>query len=323
MARKIASKTVIYAALAGNALVAATKLFAAGWTGSAAMLAEAVHSMVDTGNEALLLYGLHRARRAPSAERPFGYGREIYFWSFIVALMIFTLGAVVAVLEGIFRILNPRPVEDVHVVYIVIALAFLFEGASWWFAVRTIRAAGAPDDYIDAFRRSKDPASFLALFEDTAALLGLVVALVGTWAASNWRMPVFDGAASILIGVILGVTALFLTKETKSLLIGEPADAGVVESISRLARQDYAVVRVNAVLTAQLAPDQIVALLSVEFADDLTTSVIESKVAEMEDRVRAAHPQVVTLFIKPQTPTQFAKIRDLRGYEKGRAPGSS
>lgn len=323
MARRASSKKVIYAAMAGNALVAISKLIAASWTGSAAMAAESVHSMVDTGNEALLLYGIHRARLAPSAERPFGYGRELYFWSFIVALLIFTLGAVVAVLEGVFRILDPRSVEDVHVVYIVIGLAFLFEGASWWFALRAIGGAKTPDDYLEAFRRSKDPASFLVLFEDSAALLGLVVALVGTWAATTWHMLVFDGVASIVIGLILGATALLLTKETKSLLIGEPADPDVVDSISLLAREDPAVVRVNAVLTAQLAPDEIVALLSVEFADNLTTSVLEAKVAQMEERVRKAHPQVVTLFIKPQTPAQFAKVRQLRGYEDGRAPGSS
>ena len=284
MARRASSKKVIYAAIAGNALVPITKLIAASWTGSAAMAAEAVHSTVDTGNEALLLYGLHRARQAPSAERPFGYGREIYFWSFIVALMIFTLGAVVAVLEGVYRILNPRLVEDVHVVYIVIGLAFLFEGASWWFAVRTI-GGKAPHDYLQAFRRSKDPASFLVLFEDSADLLGLIVALVGTWGAVTWQIPSLDGVASIIIGLILGATALLLTTETKSLLIGEPADPAIVDSISQLARQDPAVIRVNAILTAHLAPDQIVALLSVEFADNLTTSVLEVKVAEMEERV--------------------------------------
>jgi cation diffusion facilitator family transporter len=292
MAHRASSKKVIYAAMAGNALVALSKLFAASWTGSAAMAAEAVHSMVDTGNEALLLYGLWRAKRAPSAERPFGYGRELYFWSFIVALLIFTLGAVIAVLEGVVRILNPRPIEDVHIVYIVIGSAFLFEGASWWIAVREIGGAKGSDDYLEAFRRSKDPTTFVVLFEDSAALLGLIVALAGTWAATTLQLPVLDGVASIVIGLILGATALLLTKETKSLLIGEPADRKVVESISRLARQDPAVLKVNGVLTVHLAPEEIVALLSAEFADNLMTSALEAKVAEMEARVRAIHPEV-------------------------------
>jgi divalent metal cation (Fe/Co/Zn/Cd) transporter len=161
------------------------------------------------------------------------------------------------------------------------------------------------------------------LFEDSAALLGLLVALLGTWAATTLQLQVLDGVASIVIGLILGATSILLTKETKSLLIGEPADRKVVDSISRLARQDPAVIKINTVLTVHLAPDQIVALLSVEFDDDLTTSVLEAKVAEMEQRVRAAHPQVVTLFIKPQTPAQFVKARKRRGYERGRAPGSS
>jgi cation diffusion facilitator family transporter len=237
MARRASSKKVIYAAMAGNALVAISKFIAANWTGSAVMAAEAIHSMVDTGNEALLLYGLRRARRAPSAERPFGYGRELYFWSFIVALLIFTLGAVVAVLQGVLRILNPRPIEDVQIVYIVIGLAFLFEGTTWWIAVREIGGAKGSDDYLEAFRRSKDPTSFVVLFEDSAALLGLLVALAGTWAATTLQLPVLDGVASIVIGLILGATALLLTRETKSLLIGEPADRRVVDSISRLARE--------------------------------------------------------------------------------------
>jgi cation diffusion facilitator family transporter len=318
------SKSVIYAALAGNVMVAVCKFVAAAWTGSAAMLAEAIHSLVDTGNEVLLLYGLRRARTAPTAERPFGFGREVYFWSFIVALLIFAIGGGVAILEGSLRILNPRPIKDVYISYIVIALAFMFEGASWWFAVRKIGGSKAAGGYLNEFRRSKDPTSFMVLFEDSAALLGLLIAFAGISASSALGAPVLDGVASVIIGLILTVTAVLLANETKSLLIGEPANEEVVESISRLAQLDTDVTSVNAVLTAQLAPDQIVALLSVEFDDKLTTSALETKVAEMEERIRAAHSDVVTLFIKPQTPSEFAKARQRRGFdEESRAPGSS
>ena len=316
MRRSSSSKTVIYAALAGDALVAASKFVAAAWTGSAGMFAEAVHSLVDMTTEGLLLYGFRRSRRPPSTSRPFGYGRELYFWSFIVSLMFFTLGAGVAVLEGVERILNPQPIENAEVSYVVIGLSFVFEGASLWIAVRHVGRKGIRD-YIAAFRSTKDPTAFVVLFEGSAALLGLGVALIGTWAATQWQMPVFDGLASVIIGLMLGTIAILLTVETKSLLIGEPARSSVANSIKRLAGEEPGVRKINGLLTTHLAPDQIVAALSVEFDDGLTTSDLEAKVSGMERRVRAAHPEVVALFIKPQTPAQFKEARKRRGFEVG------
>jgi cation diffusion facilitator family transporter len=310
------SKSVIYAALVGDALVTASKFIAAAWTGSAGMLAEAVHSLVDMTTEGLLLYGFRRSRQPPNTSRPFGYGRELYFWSFMVSLMFFTLAAGVAVLEGAERVLNPQPIENAKVSYLVIALSFVFEGASLWIAVRHVGHKGIRE-YIAAFRSTKDPTAFVVLFEGSAALLGLGVALVGTWAATQWKMPVFDAGASIVIGLILGATAILLTIETKSLLIGEPARSSIANSIKCLAGQEDGIRKINGLLTTHLAPDQIVAALSVEFDDDLTTPELETKVAAMEKRVRAKHPEVISLFVKPQTPAQFMAARKRRGFESG------
>jgi cation diffusion facilitator family transporter len=312
MPRKSRSKSVIYAAMAGNCLVAITKFIAASWTGGSAMFAEGVHSLVDTGNQALLLYGLRRAELRPNSERPLGYGRELYFWSFIVALLIFSLGAGVAVLEGILHIVSPRPIEDAYVNYIVLALAFVFEGTTWLVALRGIDRSNGSGGYVEAFRRSKDPPAFMVLFEDSAALVGIVLAFAGTWAATTYQLPILDGVASILIGAVLAATAGILAIETKSLLIGEPAHPEVVESIMNLALADQAILKVNGVITVHLAPDQIMAALSLEFDDNLTTSSLEAKVVDLEERIRAVHPDIVNLFIKPQTPGRFKEVRQQR-----------
>jgi cation diffusion facilitator family transporter len=299
------TRKAVYAALAGNILVAATKLLAAFWTGSSAMMSEAVHSIVDSGNEVLLLYGLHRAGRRPDAQHPLGYGRELYFWSFIVALLIFALGAGVSVYEGIAHIRHPEPIADPLISYAVLALAFVFEGGSWMVSWRQFKAAKGALGYYEAVRLSKDPPSFMVLFEDSAALAGLFIAGLGTFAAVQLRQPFFDGLASILIGVVLGAIAFLLARESKSLLIGEHADTALSDSILRVAGAEKSVTRANGVLTMQLAPEQIVAALSLDFEDHLTAAQIEDAVIDIERKVRESHPQVVALFIKPQTDKSY------------------
>lgn len=299
------SKKAVYAALGGNLLVAATKLLAAAWTGSSAMMSEAIHSLVDSGNEILLLYGLRRAARRPDSQHPLGYGRELYFWSFIVALLVFALGAGVSVYEGVDHIRHPEPISNPAISYVVLALAFLFEGASWVVSWRQFRAAKGALGYYEAVRRSKDPPSFMVFFEDSAALAGILIAGFGTFAAVQLRQPFFDGLASILIGAVLAAVALVLARESKSLLIGEHADRELSDSILRVAGAEKSVTRANGVLTMQLAPDQIVAALSLDFEDDLTAAQIEDAVIEIERRIRESHPQVVALFIKPQTDKNY------------------
>lgn len=310
MAANLSSKYVIYAALIGNLLIAATKAFAAAWTGSSAMVSEAIHSFVDTGNEFLLLYGLRRAAQRADREHPLGYGRELYFWSFIVAVLVFALGAGLSIYTGVLHIFHPAPIRDPLVNYVVLGLAFLFEGGSWLVSLRQFRAAKGPLGFYEAFRRSKDPPSFIILFEDSAALLGILIAALGTFAATHLDAPIFDGVASIVIGLILAGTAALLARESKSLLIGERADQKLSESILRIAGEERSVSRANGVLTLQLAPDQIFAALSLEFADGLRAPEIENAVIEIERKIKDAHPEVMTLFVKPQTDKTFqATIR--------------
>jgi cation diffusion facilitator family transporter len=306
---KSSSRTVVYAALAGNVLVAVTKFVAAAVTGSSAMLSEGVHSLVDTLNEVLLLYGLRRARRGPDPVHPLGYGRELYFWSFIVALLLFALGAGVSIYQGVQRVIAPSPIENATVNYVVLGLSFVFEGCSWWVANRAFRQAKGELGYWEAVRRSKDPPSFMVLFEDTAALAGIAIAALGTFAAEALGLPLLDGVASILIGGVLALTATLLARESKGLLIGERADVRIGQAIEALAESEDGVVDAHGVFTVQLAPDQIVVALSLEFADDLRTPQIEAAVARLERRVRERHPQVIALFVKPQTPRADGRSR--------------
>src|SRR5437016_14085811 len=218
MARR-SSKKVVYAALVGNVLVALTKFAAAGLTGSSAMVSEAIHSLVDTGNEILLLYGLRRAARPPDELHPLGHGREPYFWSFLVMFLLFALGAGVSVYEGISHVIAPVPISHSIVNYVVLGLAFLFEGISWGVALREFRSAKGKRGYFEAVRQSKDPTMFMVLFEDTAELIGLMIALAGIATSEALDRSVLDGAASIGIGVLLGVVAMFLARAGKGLLL--------------------------------------------------------------------------------------------------------
>jgi cation diffusion facilitator family transporter len=304
----LTSRQVVYAALIGNLLVAVTKGVAAFWTSSSAMLSETLHSFVDCTNEVLLLYGQYRAARPPDAAHPLGHGRELYFWSFIVALLIFAIGAGVSIYQGLEQIRAPREIHNPWVNYIVLAFATVFEGSSWVLSIKQFHSATARGrlSFYEAFRRSKDPPSFMVLFEDTAALLGIALAAGGTFAASHWQRPEFDGIASLLIGLVLGAIALVLANESKSLLIGEGASAELVDSIAGIATRIPGVRRVNGMLTAQLAPDQIVVALSLEFVDDLRVPELEERVIEIERNIRDRHPEVTAVFIKPQTPKEYS-----------------
>ncbi|GAB3316938.1 cation diffusion facilitator family transporter [Luteimonas notoginsengisoli] len=301
MPRTPSSKLVVYAALAGNLAIAATKFAAAAITGSSAMLSEAVHSMVDSTNEVLLLYGGARAARPPDAQHPFGYGRELYFWAFIVALLVLALGAGMSVYEGISHLRHPEPMTRPLVNYVVLAASIVFEGVTWCIALRAFRAGKGRLGYFEAFRHSKDPTTFTVLFEDSAALIGLFIALAGITASHVLGRPEFDGIASILIGGVLAASSLLLARETKGLLLGESAHPHVRDDILRIAGEDAAIRTANGVLTVQLGPDQVVAALSAEFEDALTTTEIEACVSRVEHAAKAAHPALAALFVKPQT----------------------
>ncbi|MEO8141773.1 MAG: cation diffusion facilitator family transporter, partial [Sphingomicrobium sp.] len=217
------NKTAIYAALIGNLAIAATKGVAATITGSSAMLSEAVHSAVDTGNALLLLYGLKRAAKPPDQRHPFGYGRELYFWCFVVALLVFALGAGISIWEGVRHLRDPEPITRPWVNYVVLGLAFLFESGSWYFGWKAFAASRGRGSFWSSVTDSKDPTTFMILFEDSAALLGIVIAAIGTFLSVQLGDPRIDGAASILIGVVLALVAVVLGRESKELLIGERA----------------------------------------------------------------------------------------------------
>ncbi|QKC93845.1 cation diffusion facilitator family transporter [Mesorhizobium sp. NZP2298] len=305
------SKTVIYAALAGNLAIALTKFAAAFFTGSSAMLSEGVHSLVDTGNGGLLIYGMHRAARPADRAHPLGHARELYFWSFIVALLVFALGAGVSFYEGIVHIMAPEPVANVKVNYVVLGLSFLFEGSSWLVALKEFRREKGKQGWLQAVQSSKDPSVYTVLFEDSAALLGLIVAFAGILAAELLEMPELDGAASIGIALILGATAIFLARESKGLLIGEPASLDVQRKVLAIAQQDPAVQQANGVLTVHMGPQEIVAGLSIEFEDHLTAPEIEACVQRIETRLKKEMPEITRLFVKPQTTGTWEQRRKL------------
>ncbi|WP_180104571.1 cation diffusion facilitator family transporter [Acinetobacter sp. YH12108] len=295
------NKIVVYAALFGNLAIALVKFVAAYITNSSAMLSEAIHSVVDTLNEILLLHGMKKSQKRPDALHPFGYGRELYFWAFIVALMVFALGAIVSIYQGIQHIIHPEEMRDPMINYIVLGIAILCEGTSWFVALKAFRKHKGKMGYFEAFRRSKDPTTFTVLFEDTAALIGLFIALVGIFLAHQLNIPELDGAASILIGVVLAVSAWLLARETKGLLLGETADPRLRENVLNIAQQDAAVYSANGVLTEQMGAHQVIASLSLEFKDDLTSDEIEACVNRIEAQIKQLHPEIITLFVKPQT----------------------
>jgi cation diffusion facilitator family transporter len=301
------NRKVIVAGLVGNILVALTKYGAAFVTHSVAMMSEAVHSTVDTFNEVLLLYGAHRAARPPTAEHPLGYGREFYFWSFVVALLIFLVGAGVSILQGVEHVMHPHPMEKPTVSYVVLVFSALFEGGSWWVAFKEFRRRKGARGYLQAAVETKDPATVMVFFEDSAALLGIAIALAGTAASQRFEAPVFDGVASIAIGVLLAVMAVFLARENKQLLIGETARPQLVSSVRKIATEEPCVAHFNGLLTFQLAPREVVVALSLDFVPQLQAAGLQDAVDRLESRIRAAHPEIILVLIKPQSQEDYAK----------------
>jgi len=291
-------RKVIIAAFIGNSLIAVTKFFAAAMTGSSAMASEGVHSVVDTGNQLLLLYGLKRAAKPPDEEFPFGHGKEIYFWSFVVAIIIFGLGGGISIFQGIDRMQHPHEIQNVMVNYVVLGMAIVFESGSWYVAWREFSKARGRRGILRAVQMGKDPSLFVVLFEDTAAMLGLLAALAGVYLSQVTGNPVYDGVASVVIGVILGFTAAFLAYETKGLLIGEAADTSVVQGIRKLAANLDGVNSVSDVLTMHLGPEEILVNVSIDFQDNLSAGKVEEVVAELDRAIRMAFPKVSRIFIE-------------------------
>ena len=298
----------LWIAFAANLGIAVSKFVAAFFTGSSAMLTEGIHSLVDSTNQLFLMWGRHAARRKPDVLHPFGYGRELYFWSFVVAVMVFALGAGVSVYEGILHVQHPEPAVSPSVAYVVLAVAFVLEGGSTVSAFTEFREAKGSFGWFEAVRRSKDPPGFIVLLENGAAMFGIVVAALGLGLSQLTGNPRFDGAASIMIGLILGVTAFVLARESKQLLIGEAADPDMVAGLKALAEARAGVDGVGDVLTVHSSPDQVTAMMSVDFDDNITAGEVEALVASIEQQAKAEWPLLKRLFVRPQSGAADLKL---------------
>lgn len=296
------SRRPIYAALAGNLAVAITKAAAASWTGSAAMLSEAIHSAVDTGNQGLLLLGLNRAARPADERHPFGHGMEYYFWAFVVALMIFTLGGAVSIYEGVARVVSPEPVAGIWVNFLVLGAAVVFEGGSLLVAWREFRRAHRDAALWTAIRGSKDPGIFAVLLEDATALSGLLIALLGLMLTLWFDAPVFDGLASIGVGCLLVGAAVMLGNETRSLLVGESASTPVIAGVREIMARDPRVARVVELLTMHLGPAEILLAMTVDFHDDLPRAELQAAVDDLTAQLMRDQPEITRVFLRPSPP---------------------
>jgi cation diffusion facilitator family transporter len=299
----------VYGALAANCLIAVTKFVAAFFTGSSAMLSEGIHSVVDTGNQVLLLLGIHLSKKPADATHPFGYGKELYFWGLVVAIILFGAGGGMAVYEGITHLLHPGPLANPTMSYIVLGIAAIFESTAFTLALKELLATRGEKSLWQAVHTSKDPAIFVVLFEDTAALTGLIVAFLGIFLGHLFNNPYLDGISSLVIGLILAVTAIFLAYESKGLLLGESAATETVTSIYALAADDPAVEQVQRPLTMHFGPQAILLNLAVQFRQGLSGTELMAAVERLEQTIRAQHPHIKHIFIEANALAKAAPPR--------------
>ena len=292
------SKVAIYGAIAANVAIAVTKFAVAGVTGSSAMLSEGIHSAVDTFNGGLLLIGLKLSQRPATPEHPFGHGKELYFWSLIVAVLIFGLGGGVSFYEGVQHIRHPEPLRDPLWNYIVLGAATVFEGASFTIALRQFLKEAGDTPFWEALRRSKDPTNYTVLAEDAAALMGLLVAAVGIALSHRFAMPELDGAASLVIGVLLAGVAILLIRESHGLLIGEGIRPETARAIRSLALAQPTVREVGRVLSMYIGPDDVLVTMDLDFADGTAAADAGAAIAAVERQVRERFPMIKRLFIE-------------------------
>jgi cation diffusion facilitator family transporter len=295
------SRVAIIAAIVANIAIALTKLVAAIATGSSAMLSEAIHSMVDTGNGGLLLLGIRASRKPPDLEHPFGHGRELYFWTLIVAIAIFAVGCATSIYEGITHLISPHPIGDPFWNYVVLGSAFVFEGTSWVFGWRVFKLSKGRRGVLEAIHKTKDPSSFMVFFEDSAALLGLVVAFVGILLGRLLNNPGIDAIASIIIGLILGVISFILAYESKGLLIGEGVDAETLHAIRRVVEADKDVAHVSRLLTLHFGPHEVLLTLDLRFRDELSAVGVRAAVNRLRKEVKKAHPDITRIFFASES----------------------
>ncbi|GAB3723435.1 cation diffusion facilitator family transporter [Spirosoma lituiforme] len=293
------SKTAIYTALGANLAIALTKFVAASVTGSSAMISEGIHSLVDTLNEILLLLGLKRSQKPADHKRPFGYGRELYFWSYIVSLLIFAVGGGVSFYEGVTHIQHPEPIENPQWNYIVLGIALVLDGASLVTAFKAFNAQRGNQPFWAAVKNSKDPSTFVVLFEDGSDVLGLIIAFLGVFLGHQLNNPYLDGLASILIGLLLMAVAVVLAHESRSLLMGEGADPAIVQHTVALTEADPIVSKAHQTLTFQMGVNDIVLIQRVTFAPNLSAEDLIQGVVRIRATIQTAEPSIRQVFIEP------------------------
>lgn len=311
MSGKGESKVAVIAAVVGNLVIAVGKFVAASITGSSAMIAEGIHSLVDTGNGMLLLLGMKRAKRPADAEHPFGHGKELYFWSLIVAISIFGIGGGMSVYEGILHMQHPSPLEDPTIAYVVLIFATLVEGGSLFVALREFNAAKGSMAVRKFIRTSKDPSLFTIVFEDSAAILGLVVAFLGVYLSHTLNMPVLDGLASVIIGVILMGVAFLLARESKGLLIGEGVEPEALAGMRAIVVADEAVEQVGDIRTIYFGPEDLLVNLDVAFRPKLSLTAVHTAIGRVESALKAAYPEVNRVYIEVDSLTDVLACEQL------------
>ena len=305
MANPNASRLSLYGGIAANTAIAISKFVAAYFTGSSAMLSEGIHSLVDTGNSGLLLYGVGRSERPADATHPFGHSKELYFWGLIVAVLIFAIGGGMSFYEGIKHIQHPAPLESPGWNYLVLGLSLLFEGFAMYLSVKALRATATPGQgFVGMVRTSRDPAVFASVMENLAALVGLLLALAGVFLGHQLHNPYLDGAASIAIGLLLMLVAVFLVGRTKALLVGVGVDAATLAGLDRLARQQPAVESIRSPLTMYLGPADIILALDVDFRNHLTATEVEQAIVDLQDAIQAEYPAIKRIFIEAKSLTE-------------------
>jgi cation diffusion facilitator family transporter len=299
MANANASKLSLYGGIAANIAIAISKFVAAYFTGSSAMLSEGIHSLVDTGNSGLLLYGTNRSERPADAEHPFGHSKELYFWGLIVAVLIFAIGGGMSFYEGIKHIQHPEPLEDAGWNYVVLGVSFLFEGMACYLSIKALLAQSEANvGFVKMLRTSKDPAVFASVMENLAALLGLALAGIGVFLGHWLHNPYFDGGASVAIGLLLMLVAVFLVSRTKGLLVGTGVDTVTLANLERIAREQPQVREIRSPLTMYLGPNDVIMALDVDFAHNLSSGEVATAVEQLQDAIRVEHPEVQRIFIE-------------------------
>jgi cation diffusion facilitator family transporter len=291
------TRAAVLAAIVGNLAIAAMKFIAAAFSGSAAMLSEAIHSFVDTGNGGLMLYGMHRSRKPPDEEHPFGYGHEFYFWTLIVGILVFAIGGGMSIVSGISHITESRPPENTAWAYAVLAGAFVFEAISWYYGWKAFRADSRGRGIVDTIRLTKNPANFAVLLEDSAALLGLAFAFAGIILSERYGAPWIDGAASILIGALLCLVALIMVYESKELLVGEGMQRQTLERLRAIVQADPAVERVDKLTTLYLGPEEVMLAIELRFRSNTHIHDIRESIARLKHAIQERYPRIRRIFL--------------------------